>query len=149
VSATAPSTCLRRASTTLLIAALGCGRSDAEPPRAEDAPLLTVPEVTDPACVIASGRGLMITVADVEALRGLVLPSPDFGTATRLAVDVWLATWIATGEVDHVELREKLRYQRGLAVRERHAWAARLRDAAAELELEYGPCYVPRHDSTW
>jgi hypothetical protein len=83
-------------------------------------------------------------MSDVEALQKHYLPAPDLGAATRLAIDVWLAEWIVTGEVDRLPLLEKIRNQQRSAVRERGTWAARLKDAAEELELQYGPCHVPR-----
>jgi hypothetical protein len=127
------------------VALVACQRQAPEtPPASREARPRSSNEVADPTCVVASGRGFAITMAEVEALRQRYAPSPEVGAATRLAVDVWLAEWIATDEIDRLPLREKIRHQQRLAMEHRRAWGERLRDAAAELELHHGPCYVPR-----
>jgi hypothetical protein len=139
---------VRTAATCLLATLIACNRSTPQepPPRVDgDGPPTSV-EPVDPTCVVASGRGFSITMADVVDVRYAYLPSPEIGAATRLTVDVWLAEWIATGEIDRLPLRERIKHQQRLALEERGHWSERLREAAAELELQHGPCYVPRTD---
>jgi hypothetical protein len=128
--------------TWLLAMAPSCSRSSSSSPDSQGDVVGATAEVLS-RCIVASGRGFAITMSDVEALQKHQLPAPDVGAATRLAIDVWLAEWIMTGEVDRLPLREKIRHQQRSAVRERGTWAARLKEAAEELELQYGPCHVP------
>jgi hypothetical protein len=129
--------------TCLLAIAPSCNRASSSSPESQGDLVGATDEVLS-GCIVASGRGFAITMKDVEALQKHYLPAPDVGAATRLAIDVWLAEWIVTGEVDRLPLLEKIRHQQRSAVRERGTWAARLKEAAEELELQYGPCHVPR-----
>lgn len=99
----------------------------------------------DGACVVAQGRGFTITVADIEALRASYVPALERGVATRLATDVWLAEWIATGAIGAASLRERIAYQQQLSAREgAAAWGVKLSEASAALEVRHGPCYTAR-----
>lgn len=95
-------------------------------------------------CVVASGRGFAITMSDVNRLRRSYVPSPDVGAATRLAVDVWLAEWIGTGKVGRTSIRDRIVIHQRLVNEEGAAWPDRLAGVARELDLQHGPCYVPR-----
>lgn len=97
-----------------------------------------------PTCVVASGPELAITISDVEILRRRFVPSPERDAATRLAVDVWLAEWIATGEVGRLSLSERIRHHQHLSARHRGNWSAELEKARAALQVVHGPCYVAR-----
>jgi hypothetical protein len=93
-------------------------------------------------CVVARGEGFELTIRDVEALRRHFVPPPPMDRAGRLALDVWLAEWIATGTIDRAPLPERISHHNALVNRDLEERIAHLDDARARLQVSEGPCWV-------
>ena len=118
---------------------------------------VTVSEFFEEICIVATLEDETVTIGDVRRLRAALEPPPPWPEATRLAVDVWLASagdGLSTTADESVSPQARLARYRALhtdAHRRSHSAREALEDVRATLvaralekHLAFGPCHMPR-----